>query len=84
LPTHSAQIAQGNVQLYIHLDQGLLHLLDAASGIAYVLAAQSPEGAHRLDFRRGQETGTQQTIGVQLAQPLTLLPFRARRARENA
>ena len=59
LPTHPANIAQGIMQLHIHLDHGLLHPLDAASGIADVLAAQAPQGAHRVDFRRRQKTGTQ-------------------------
>jgi hypothetical protein len=57
--TDPANIAQGNVQLHIHLDQGLLHLLDAPSGVAHVLDAQPPQGAHRVDFRWGQKTGTQ-------------------------
>jgi len=73
LPTHPANIAQDIVQLHIHLDQGLLHLLDAPSGIANVLDVQPPQGAHRVDFWWRQKTRTQESIGVQLPQPLTFL-----------
>jgi len=42
LSGHPAEIADGDVQLHVHLDQCLLHMLDAAPGVLDVLIPQPP------------------------------------------
>ncbi len=57
----------------MHLGQRFVHALDAHSGLLHVLGALAPAGAHRPNFRRGTKRFPQQSIGVQLQQPLAFL-----------
>jgi hypothetical protein len=73
LPGNPAEVADGIVQLDVHLGQRLLHLLHRAPRLLDLLIPQAPHGAHAADFFPRQKATAQQTIGVQLQQPLALL-----------
>src|ERR1017187_9498070 len=73
LSGHPADIAQYIGQLDTHLRERLLYPLDVRYGCPYEIVALPPVGAHRADLLRRPERIPQQTVGVQLHQPLALL-----------
>ena len=73
LPGHSADITQHIRQLHIHLREHLLHPLDVPRCRLHQVIALPPVCPHRADLLRGPERIAQQTVGVQLHQPLALL-----------
>jgi hypothetical protein len=50
-----AEITDGNVQLHVHLDQGLLHVLDLPPRLFDILIAQPPHRTHLVDLRGGKK-----------------------------
>src|SRR5215831_199461 len=73
LPRHPAQIADHVGQLHVHLRQHLLHTLDVPPRALHQVVPLPPVSPQPANLLRRSERVAQQTIGVQLHQPLTLL-----------
>ncbi|MCU1295797.1 MAG: hypothetical protein JWO91_75 [Acidobacteriaceae bacterium] len=73
LARYSADIAQHIGQLDIHLGQSFLYPLNMSARSSHQVVALSPMGPYRADLLDGPERISQESIRVQLHQPLTLL-----------
>ena len=73
LPGPAAEIADDIRELDVHLGQHLLHPLDAGADGAHVVAALAPVRPHDANLGGRVKRVAEQTVGVQLQQPLAFL-----------
>ncbi len=74
----AGDIGHDVMQLQVHLPQRLLHMLDMRGGIFCQTLSLAHVGAQGGDLRFGAETATEQTVGMQLAQPSRITNVRLR------
>ncbi len=76
-PAHPCQIAQHPVDLYVHLIQRLLHVLDVLARRLHQTGPMPQNGAQRASLLRRPERALQQSHRVQVPQPRRVADIRS-------
>ncbi len=70
IPGHAGDVRYHVLQLQIHLRQRFLHVLDVGRRVVQQPLPLAQVGPQGRDIRRGMEAGPQQSVGMQLLEPL--------------
>ena len=71
-PRLASDVADDVLELHVHLCQRLLHVLDVMRSVLHQHGPLAQVAAQTPDVRLGTEGSRQQTVGVQLLEPLAV------------